>query len=88
MGHASRCLTIARKLQEEGVEVAFASYGCGYEMIDSYHKYQTLKLPEIKFYGDKGILDIKYTVKKSIEEIERLFEDAWGLSKDLDMELT
>jgi uncharacterized protein (TIGR00661 family) len=67
MGHASRCVTIARKLQEEGVEVAFASYGCGYEMIDSYHKYQTLKLPEIKFYGDKGILDIKYTVKKSID---------------------
>ena len=67
MGHASRCVTIARKLQEEGVEVAFASYGCGYEMLDSYHKYQTLKLPEIKFYGDKGILDIKYTVKKSID---------------------
>ena len=43
MGHASRCLTIARKLQEEGVEVAFASYGCGYEMLDAYHKYQTTK---------------------------------------------
>ncbi len=67
MGHASRCVTIAKKLQEEGVEVAFASYGCGYEMLDSYHKYKTLKLPEIKFYGDKGILDIKYTVKKSID---------------------
>ncbi len=67
MGHASRCMTIARKLEEEGVEVAFASYGCGYEILDSYNKYQTLKLPEIKFYGDKGILDIKYTVKKSID---------------------
>jgi len=67
MGHASRCVTIARKLQEEGVDVAFASYGCGYEMLDSYHEYKTLKLPEIKFYGDKGILDIKYTVKKSID---------------------
>ncbi len=67
MGHASRCVTLARKLQEEGVEVAFASYGCGYEMLDSYHKYQTIKLPEIKFYGDKGILDIKYTIKKSVD---------------------
>ena len=67
MGHASRCVTIARKLQEEGVEVAFASYGCGYEMLDSYHEYQILKLPEIKFYGDKGILDIKYTIKKSVD---------------------
>jgi UDP-N-acetylglucosamine--N-acetylmuramyl-(pentapeptide) pyrophosphoryl-undecaprenol N-acetylglucosamine transferase len=67
MGHASRCVTIAKKLQEEGVEVAFASYGCGYEMLDSYHKYKILKLPEIKFYGDKGILDIKYTVKKSVD---------------------
>ena len=67
MGHASRCVTIAKKLQEEGVEVAFASYGCGYEMLNSYYNYQILKLPEIKFYGDKGILDIKYTVKKSID---------------------
>ena len=67
MGHASRCLTIARKLQEEGVEVAFASYGSGYEMLDAYHKYQLLKLPDIKFYGTNGELDIKYTAKKSID---------------------
>ena len=66
MGHASRCLTIARKLQEEGVEVAFASYGCGYEMLDAYHEYKTLKLPDIKFYGSNGEFDIKYTAKKSI----------------------
>ena len=31
---------------------------------------------------------VMYKDQKSIEEIERLFEDAWGLSKDLDMELT
>lgn len=31
---------------------------------------------------------VMYKDPKSIEEIERLFEDAWGLSKDLDMELT
>jgi UDP-N-acetylglucosamine--N-acetylmuramyl-(pentapeptide) pyrophosphoryl-undecaprenol N-acetylglucosamine transferase len=67
MGHASRCLTIARKLQEEGVEVAFASYGSGYEMLDAYHKYKLLKLPDIKFYGTNGELDIKYTAKKSID---------------------
>ncbi|MFZ0442375.1 MAG: UDP-N-acetylglucosamine--N-acetylmuramyl-(pentapeptide) pyrophosphoryl-undecaprenol N-acetylglucosamine transferase [Methanobacterium sp.] len=66
MGHASRCLTIARKLHEDGAEVAFASYGCGYEILDSYHEYQTLKLPDIKFYGANGELDIKYTAKKSI----------------------
>ncbi len=66
-GSCITMLTIARKLQEEGVEVAFASYGCGYEMLDSYHKYQTLKLPDIKFYGANGELDIKYTVKKSID---------------------
>ncbi len=67
MGHASRCLTIARKLQEEGVEVAFASYGSGYEMLNAYQEYQTLKLPDIKFYGGEGELDIKYTAKKSID---------------------
>ncbi len=31
---------------------------------------------------------VMYKDQKSIEEIEHLFEDAWGLSKDLDMELT
>ena len=28
-----------------------------------------------------------YNDQKSIEQIERLFEDAWGISKDIDMEL-
>ena len=54
MGHASRCVTIAQKLQEEDVEIAFASYGSGYEMIDAYHEYQIFKLPDIKFYGVDG----------------------------------
>jgi UDP-N-acetylglucosamine--N-acetylmuramyl-(pentapeptide) pyrophosphoryl-undecaprenol N-acetylglucosamine transferase len=66
IGHASRCVAIAKKLQEEGVEVAFASYGSGYEMLKSYPEYKTIKLPDIKFYGDAGELDIKYTAKKSI----------------------
>jgi len=30
---------------------------------------------------------VMYKDQKSIEEIERLFEDAWSISKDLDMEL-
>jgi len=30
---------------------------------------------------------VMYKDQKSIDEIERLFEDAWGISKDLDMEL-
>ena len=30
---------------------------------------------------------VMYKDQKSIEEIERLFEDAWGLSKDIDMEI-
>ncbi len=65
MGHVSRCLTIAKKLQEEGFEIAFASYGSGYEMLDVHHDYQIFKLPDIKFYGVEGKLDIKYTAKKS-----------------------
>lgn len=66
MGHASRCVTIAQKLQEEDVEIAFASYGSGYDMLNTYHEYQIFKLPDIKFYGVEGELDIKYTAKKSI----------------------
>lgn len=64
-GHASRCIAIARELEAEGIEVFFASYGSGYEILESQHEYPTLKLPDIKFYGE-GEFDIKYTVKKSI----------------------
>ena len=30
---------------------------------------------------------VMYKDQKSIEEIERLFDDAWGISKDVDMEI-
>jgi UDP-N-acetylglucosamine--N-acetylmuramyl-(pentapeptide) pyrophosphoryl-undecaprenol N-acetylglucosamine transferase len=66
MGHASRCVAIAEKLQEQDIEVVFASYGSGYEMLKAYHEYETLKLPDILFYGGEGEFDIKYTAKKSI----------------------
>jgi UDP-N-acetylglucosamine--N-acetylmuramyl-(pentapeptide) pyrophosphoryl-undecaprenol N-acetylglucosamine transferase len=66
MGHTSRCVTIARKLDEMGVEVAFASYGSGYKTLDAHYDYELFKLPDIKFYGVKCELDIKYTAKKSI----------------------
>lgn len=67
IGHVSRDITLAKKLQEEDVEVAFASYGSGYEMLLEYGEYKTAKLPDIKFYGDDSGLDIKYTAKKSID---------------------
>ena len=67
MGHASRCTAIAEKLMEKGVEVLFASYGSGYEMLKEYKKYETVKLPDLKFYGGEGELDIKDTAKKSID---------------------
>lgn len=66
MGHISRDITLAKKLQEENVDIAFASYGSGYKMLFESGKYQTSKLPDIKFYGDDSGLDIKYTAKKSI----------------------
>ena len=34
LGHASRCIAIARELEEDGIEVFFASYGSGYEMLE------------------------------------------------------
>lgn len=67
IGHVSRDITLAKKLQEEDVEVAFASYGSGYEMLLESGEYKTAKLPDIKFYGDDSGLDIKYTAKKSID---------------------
>ena len=67
MGHVSRCIALAGKLQEEGVDVLFASYGSGYKMLKEYKNYRAVKLPELKFYGDGGEFDIRYTMKKSID---------------------
>lgn len=66
MGHTSRCVTIAKKLEAMGVEVAFASYGSGYKILNAHYNYELYKLPDIKFYGVECELDIKYTAKKSI----------------------
>jgi len=67
MGHTSRSISLAEKLQERNVEVVFASYGSGYEMLKAQGKYETAKLPDIKFYGNNGGFDIKYTARKSID---------------------
>lgn len=67
MGHTSRCVTIAKKLEEMGAKVAFASYGSGYKILRAHYNYELYKLPEIKFYGVECELDIKYTVKKSMK---------------------
>lgn len=66
MGHASRDMALADKLRERGFEVMFASYGSGHEMILESGNYDSLKLPDIKFYGNERGLDIKYTAKRSI----------------------
>ena len=67
MGHTSRCIALAEKLQERNIDVVFASYGSGYEMLKEQGKYETAKLPEIKFYGANSGFDIKHTTKKSID---------------------
>ena len=67
MGHVSRCIALAEKLKGKGAEVVFASYGSGYEMLVKSGNYDVVKLPDIKFYGNGGELDIKYTAKKSID---------------------
>lgn len=67
LGHAKRSIAISEKLEKNGIETFFASYGSGYEILNEYYGHQTSKLPDIKFYGTEGELDIKYTVKKSID---------------------
>ncbi len=67
MGHVSRSLAVAQKLQEAGCEVLFASYGEGYQFLDEFTNYQAVELPEIKFYGSAGELDLKHTARKSMD---------------------
>ncbi len=81
MGHVSRCIALANKLRENGSEVAFASYGSGYEMLVETGAYETSKLPDIKFYGDGGELDIKHTAKKSIDAPFILLKSIYDESK-------
>ena len=66
MGHISRDIALAKRLEEENIDIAFASYGSSYEMLTKLRKYRVSKLPDIQFYGGDGELDIKYTAKKSI----------------------
>ncbi|HML04663.1 MAG TPA: UDP-N-acetylglucosamine--N-acetylmuramyl-(pentapeptide) pyrophosphoryl-undecaprenol N-acetylglucosamine transferase [Methanobacterium sp.] len=67
LGHASRCIALAEELNKKNIDVVFASYGSGYKMLKEHGKYEISKLPDIKFYGDNGGLDIKQTAKKSID---------------------
>jgi uncharacterized protein (TIGR00661 family) len=67
MGHVSRSLAVAQKLQQDGSEVLFASYGEGYQFLEEFTNYQAVELPEIKFYGSAGELDLRYTARKSMD---------------------
>ena len=67
MGHASRSLAVAQKLEHDGFEVLFASYGEGYHFLGEFTDYQPVELPEIRFYGGAGELDLKYTARKSMD---------------------
>jgi UDP-N-acetylglucosamine--N-acetylmuramyl-(pentapeptide) pyrophosphoryl-undecaprenol N-acetylglucosamine transferase len=67
MGHTSRCVALAQKLEEYGDEVLFASYGSGFQMLDEYSDYEVVELPTIKFYGSSGELNLKHTARKSID---------------------
>ncbi|OPX60236.1 MAG: undecaprenyldiphospho-muramoylpentapeptide beta-N- acetylglucosaminyltransferase [Methanobacterium sp. PtaB.Bin024] len=67
MGHTSRSLALAQKFHQNGDEVLFASYGSGYEMLNEYSTFDVVKLPNIKFYGSSGELNLKYTARKSID---------------------
>ena len=66
MGHISRDIALAKRLEEKNVDVAFASYGSGYELLSKSKKYEIFRLPDIQLYGGDDGFDIKYTAKKSI----------------------
>jgi len=67
MGHTSRTVALGRKFAENGDEVLFASYGSGFQTLNDHSDFDVVKLPEIKFYGSSGELNLKYTARKSID---------------------
>nr|WP_319374603.1 UDP-N-acetylglucosamine--N-acetylmuramyl-(pentapeptide) pyrophosphoryl-undecaprenol N-acetylglucosamine transferase [uncultured Methanobacterium sp.] len=67
MGHTSRSVALAQKLEAKGDEVLFASYGSGYQTLNEYSDYDVVELPTIKFYGSSGELNFKHTARKSID---------------------
>ncbi|HMK53336.1 MAG TPA: UDP-N-acetylglucosamine--N-acetylmuramyl-(pentapeptide) pyrophosphoryl-undecaprenol N-acetylglucosamine transferase [Methanobacteriaceae archaeon] len=81
MGHASRSLAVAQKLQEKGCEVLFASYGAGYDFLKEFTQFNVVKIPEIKFYGVVGEFNLKYTAKKSIDAPFTFLKSIYSESK-------
>lgn len=67
MGHTSRSVALAQKLEAKEDEVLFASYGSGYQTLNEYSDYDVVELPTIKFYGSSGELNFKHTARKSID---------------------
>ena len=64
IGHASRDLALARKLEQEGYEIIFASFGSGYNYL-KINQQEVHMMPTMNFQADEGEINIKDTVKES-----------------------
>lgn len=64
IGHTSRELKLAKKLEENGHEIEFASYGAGLHYLRK-NKKTTHTLPDMNFEGGNGAINIEQSVRNS-----------------------
>ena len=69
LGHAGRCLPIAKEILKERGQVLFSTYGDAVEFLRT-ENLPTVKVPEIKFEETKdGAVDLKTTATKVMKHI-------------------
>lgn len=64
IGHASRDMALAEKLEQNNHHIEFASYGSGLKYLKKY-KFKTYNLPKMNFQGQEGQINIEQSVKQS-----------------------
>ena len=78
LGHASRCISIAKELMSSGDEVQVGAYGYSRELIER-KGFSTHEIPpEITIVGKAGSLDIRKTIIATFRKWE-LRPSKWGL---------
>lgn len=85
IGHASRDLALAKRLEKEGYEISFASYGAGLHYLQK-NNYKPYNLPPMNFQQTNGALDIEKSLKKSKDIpftfIKSMYKESRIIKKD------
>ncbi|MGM0769996.1 MAG: UDP-N-acetylglucosamine--N-acetylmuramyl-(pentapeptide) pyrophosphoryl-undecaprenol N-acetylglucosamine transferase [Halobacteriota archaeon] len=72
LGHTSRCIPLAQKMQTSGHDVLIGAYGYSRELIEKKGLRTTEIPPEIQLVGNSGSLDLKASILATLRSGELL----------------